>query len=725
MMSRAALAMRQIAMAVLVGLAIALPWELLQRIPFTSTTLAKVLGGTLVLLALFTWICEGAAIRRLPRPGLAGYIVFFLYACIASYVFSADQAATLFQFRVYVTYFLSFYAICFFVDSIASARRLMLYYLASSIGVAAITILCFCGLLWPAFWQTASWSVQPLLLEWRSGVIMRMAAVSADLNQGVVPLLVAAVIGLYVYPARAADRRRRLAWGCIQIVLATAILISMSRSALLLLAALYAWYGLRHFKRTHIAFGAGTFLLIGFAAYVALPELSTSLIARVAGGGVGDAGSIEGRAQVYRLALAVLPRYYLLGCGLGASDAALASSTYAKDAIITIHSVPLKFSIEIGVWGLLAYLLLVWIGMRRLRAAIAGSETADASDLYRATLVISVLLFLFTCIQPFPYLPSYPLLAGLAFGPLARMRRGSNLAQSPVGAVTTAVRRIAIVVPCAVVCAIGVNCALYQQCASAVERYCDALRAGSQAESRGQYLAALEAYGRAWFIGKATEVGGAHRFLDDAKLVVDTYPYTMEIGIVQREVSLPGTAAFAAARVAISMSDAALAEKWGQRAFDAGDAFDFLAYDLAEFYWQRGEYASAFPLYAKAAAVAVADVDLAELRRIGDVERRMPSGFRSVSHYVRAQSRFSEQMLWLNGRTHLIPQFRRVAILNEYAKPPSDPSPSEPTLAARAQSLRRLGQWPDAVATYREILARFPNSAIAREQIAIADALGE
>ncbi|MDQ1256389.1 MAG: O-antigen ligase family protein, partial [Candidatus Hydrogenedentes bacterium] len=470
--------------------AVSLPWELYQQTPFRGMTLTKLAGSAAIPVAVALTFLRRA--RAIPKTSLEAPIVLFALMCAVSIAFSLDPAVSARQFISYVTYLAFLGAMVVLVRDATSARFHAALYTLSASGMAALTLLCAAGAAWPMRWGTASWAVQRLILEYRDGVAMRMTAASGDFNLAALELLVAFAAALYLFYGTKLRFITRLGLHALQIVLFAAIVVTMSRSGILIAAALCVPLALATVHSRARWWPAGLVLLailVGVAVWQ--HDFVSILVDRARGGIVRDDGSVRGRWQVFQIGFALLPEYWLKGCGLGAVDAAMSRSPYADQAVMTLHSMPFKIVLELGVVGLAAYLW-IWAAAayQAFRRLVRDSD-AKTRGLGAAFLAMLAACFLLTAIQPFPALSLYPFVLGLGLGPIAARLRRESGEKEPVPARRGLAGLVAVAVSAAV---IAPNIANYQRSAARVERFGDALSEGIEAESVGDWASAAKAY---------------------------------------------------------------------------------------------------------------------------------------------------------------------------------------------------------------------------------------
>lgn len=464
-------------------LAAALPWDLFQRIPFLPVTLTKAAGMALIALVSLTALWR----RGLPwRTGLEAPIAVIAAACLFSTAFSLDLPLTLFHLRMYATYLLLFYAVAAVIAWDGRRNTVAAAFIVSCAAVSIYILLTGAGWFVPVLLDTPRHldiRVTPAL---RDVMVMRMAPTSNDFNQNALPLLLAFAVSLYLF-----DYRRRPWHALVPLLLAGGMAVTFSRSSLLvafaLLAARLVWAvrirrpGWRAWLLVVLVA-----LLIAVATGVFAGDFAAAVAQRMIRGISSRDPSYESRIHSFRAGLHLLPRYWITGTGLAASDAAIARSPFAPDvAGVTVHSVPFKLFLETGILGLIGYGWL-WLNTFRMFAQRIRRRGADPREI--AYLTGAVAAFLITLIQPFMALSLFPFLLALIAAREAPLTdaRVARPRIAWLGAAATLVT-VAVVV---------VNIASYQELCERVGAAGDRLEAGLAAEQRGDWDAAAAEFGR-------------------------------------------------------------------------------------------------------------------------------------------------------------------------------------------------------------------------------------
>jgi len=643
-------------------LALALPWEVYQRIPFTELTLVK-LAGLVLIVAVF---CRSAIERRIPlsRTGLEGPIAVLVAAAFVSTIVSSHRAASMGLVGLCATHLLLFFAMASSVRSIAHAKRLVLLYIVSCSGVGAVTLACKAGLLLPTYWRpsTYPWS-QRLIVEAANGTPMRLVAASNDLNQGALLFLLGFAASLFVFDTRTWSVGKRAALIGAQLLMLGGCGIAQSRSALMAAAAiitLSAAWRLRGqiARRTAILFAVGAALGFALAVWIGFTYFA-----------VRDEDSVASRLVAYRAAFDLLPRYMWLGTGLNASDQVIAQTDWgSKVDGATVHSVPLKVLLESGVLGLIGYAWL-WVALatacyRRIRC----NDNADTRRLGATGLALGIGVLAMSLVQPFMTFPSFSFFFGLVLGPMASAQSRDVVSVGQTGPkfpfVASAVLVSVLVVT---------NIALYQRGAVRVGQFAQQLETGAVAEREGQYDAALDAYRNALALTGPASANAVDAVplvdlpgFDALSQVIDLPRAYYSMDIYRKSPNPRSACLYAAGRCYRAIGDPREAAKSLETAIEVESTLAEADFALADIHWTQGRFADAIAGYEKAA---------------------------------------KDESLWPN-RTYRETTKRYERRLNELL----GATPLDSTLE-HARILRLRGRWQEAVQLYSEVTAANPECA--------------
>ena len=596
---------------ILYAISCALPWELYQRIPFTGLTVVKV--GAVFLLALAA--LEVLSRRQFPRvaSGVELPLLLVLLFGAASSLFSLDRQATFSTLSMYLAYAVFFYCTVIRIRSAAFACGLLKAFTISSGAVACASLLCKAGLIFPTAWNPvrSPWQ-ERVFTEAMNGTTMRMAAASADSNQGALPLALAFGASLFLFNTRQQPLNRRFAILFLQCLLVIGVIVTYSRIsiftilALGLIATLVAAVRRGRAARFAMAFGAAAAV-----AVVLLASAFSSFFFR-------QDQSIEVRAQAYRTAVSILPQYALTGTGLGASDAALAKTEYG-DRVLghTLHSVHFKFLIELGLVGFVAYAALWIAALWRMKRNLALTEEEETRRLAQAGMSGVFVLFAILAVQPFTALPAYPFLAGVALGPLSKLRWGGAGANGAISRepVPGEFARVGAVAAAALIAAlVSLNIALYQSGIRQAIAYADRYDEGTMAELEGLWPEAVSAYEAAMQISDPTAADvstpasipwtrylATAPFYDVMDRVVDLTKVYETANLANDNPNPLAAALFAAGRVLAADGQWEPSVDYLSRARKIEPANSQYSFVLAEVLWKTGRFQEAIRAYSNAA----------------------------------------------------------------------------------------------------------------------------
>lgn len=457
------------------ALAFALPWDVFQRIPYTSLTVVKVAGGLGVILAAIQIVSRQ---RALPRTGLEWPSLVFAAGWVVSTIFSVAPGESARQLALLVAYGLFVYAGAVLIGDARLGRILLRTYYVAAVGVAVVTFFCTTGVLWPTDWKPTVFPYGGSLLALaETGAPMRMAAASPDLNQGALLLAVAFTVGLFSWGW---SRRRWVARGLLVVcqgALVGAIVVAQSRSALAAVSVLtLVVIGGALYRRSSTAA-----IALGVACVLAVIGLWQWPPARE--WVLREDDSVSSRTWAYRAALELLPHHWATGVGLGASGPVIAESRFGPQVDgMAIHNVPLKLAIETGLLGFAGYALL-WIVIVVMlgRAALRG-ESSALRVLARTGLAAAFVVFCMQMVQPFVALPVYPFLLAVVIGPIATTKR-----ETKIFLPTGTARVISASAACLVLSLVLFNQSIFQRNMDRVVGVAPMLRAVAELHEAGRW----------------------------------------------------------------------------------------------------------------------------------------------------------------------------------------------------------------------------------------------
>jgi len=664
--------------------AAALPWELFQRIPGTDLTLVKVGSATTIAAAILSW--SRSMGTTFPRTGLLPCISVIALAALASAIRSHDPDATRALLTVYAGYALFFFAMATFNRTPSAASRLAVLYVISAVCVAAITLIAYAGLMWPAHWDTAFWPDQRLLHEFRDGQPMRITGANIDFNQASLHIFIALAIVLFLPHD---SRRGRMIQIVVGFVLFAAIAVGMSRSGVLVSVCLVFAAGVRNTHgRPRIAMIALLVLGLGAVPFL-FGDFASMFAMRAQGGIVYDEGSAENRIDVYRIALKMVPQYALLGAGLGASEAAMRSSAYEGGAVMAIHSMPLLLLVELGLIGLFAYL---WLWFRVFRNGVFSLvKRDDASRFGAAYGAVTSSTFAMLLVQPFMMLPLYPFVLGLGFGPVARRRDIEQKRERP-----SITYGLASAVVLATTLVAAENVLQFQKTASAAERYADLLESGLAFEEAGAWASAIPQYAQAAEL--AHNNLGQRPYFSEVNALIDLQPLYHRFGAMGTTTP-EAVGWFALGRALLADGGLGDAEAVLSAAWSLDSQFTFIQFHLAEANWDRARFAKSLDHYKAFAA--------------------MPADDGSPAYRIRQSTSLSHcetDLTGINAQLCRLQAARRNGQWNESLVAASDALKIDPSCAEAHFILgvgaERVGFLPDD--HYRAALSALPSHRLAR-----------
>lgn len=618
-----------IAFAAACVMAAAWPWGIFQRITGPGLTLIKV-SSLVIIAAGAARLLRGRTFGAL-RTGLEWPIGLMALACAQSAAHSLDRGASTALIAQYLQYFVLFYALILTVRHVERGVFLCKLFVVSCGMVSLYAIAAAQGWVYPAYLQQTDPLGKYMSAELRTSHLIRLAATTPDLNEGVLPALLAfPLLASFLVGARAPIRRIA---GLLPVAagIVWAIVLSFSRSSLLivaLLSSVYLWTLARRYLGWWKTFAiALAVLVVAFA--IAQPYLG-ALGRRALSGITERNASYIGRLHGFGVAWSLVPRYGLLGCGLGASDLAIRPA--ADPRLLggaTLHSVPFKLLLETGLLGLAAYLWLWFTTIQKTRIRLLRSESADARTFGWAVLGAYGACFLVLAVQPFMALSLFPLLLAIGVGPASAIARDDQSAasapsgwpgpQMAVGLISVAV----VVLP---------NLIQYNRTADRLVRYADALYAGLVAERRGDWARAREAVESAHAVLGGVQDAQAvlsAPYADIAEGLPD-FPYLFRaVYLPVRGTSPLAAGAFALGRIEFAEGRFERAAEHFETALRIAPRSAVLAFASAEALWAAGESARAVEAYGRASELESLPGNEAYRDRMSVIEDRLGELLRS------------------------------------------------------------------------------------------------
>ncbi len=601
--------------------AAAWPWEIYQRMPLLGGTLTRWTGLALMLVAG----CASIRDKRWTRTGLECPVALFAAAIAISMILAEDSAVALGHIPTYAMYALVFFAVAALAARTGAAFWALSMFTASSAGVAVLMYLCQAGWVAPAAIGSTRHLGARISDELRAGVLMRMSATAPDLNQGIVCVMLAFAIAIAVAARSEALKARVLSAG-LAALLFPAILISLSRSTILVAAALMIFFvplfALNHRVRSTIICGAAA-LLIGAALYAS--PYGDALGRRAAQGLTTFDASTSTRAYGIETALGLVPKFWLRGAGLGGSDAAIqAVADPARLQGRTLHSVPLKYLLELGILGLIAYLWF-WFGL--CRGLWRATRNSQGTEQFVATagLAVTLSLFAFLAVQPFTELSLFPWLFGVLIG-FTSMRGATSHPMLPRNF------RNAAMLGAAAVTALVVtpNLFAYQGAVNSATQCVRQIDEAIAHENRGDWADAIARYEAASTAAERIDIRHSMRpaYRHEAIALADIGFVVQQLGLNERVRDLKSIANYGLGRAALAAGDP-------QRAIAAlkdvsTSAIPESNYLAGQSYWLSGKFNDAIQMYELAITGGAyqslrIQARLKALEGIGDGDARLES----------------------------------------------------------------------------------------------------
>ncbi|MBI5093508.1 MAG: tetratricopeptide repeat protein [Candidatus Hydrogenedentes bacterium] len=659
---------------------IAAPWEIFQRIPMAGVTLVKLAGAMLIAVAAARVVVTRS--WAIPRTGLEFPIAAFAVICALCTWHSLDRGASWEQLRIYLTYAALFYAAVLTVRDIRTVESLILALTLSSAVVSAVALLCSAGLLTPSLSYVTEHVSRRVLPGARHEAPLRIVATSDDFNQGVFIPLMAFALSLFTFGWRRMGVLRRIGLYALLALLLGAMLVAVSRSSVAIAICLLVVYVTGHFRsRLRLWPVIAAIVLVAALGGALGHRYLTAFVTRTSSISSHDP-SVEGRRYGYSVAWHALPQYWLAGAGLNTSDVILSRAEHPE--ILrgqTLHSVPFKILLETGVFGLAAYLGLIAAFAAILwRRAICASSGAE-QRLGAAFLAWLFACFLVTCVQPLTVVSMFPVMVGLALGPLAHARAGSALCD----AVSRGPRTDAWLATLAVGVIVAPNAIQYQMDAPRVAQFVDYLEEGAGHERRAEWSAAEEAYRSAATVAEPQSDGNQSTW----RRSIDAAPYfanaatAFGLDYVYRRMALGQTepqpraaCEFALGRAIMAQGRLAEAVEHLDGALNYAPEYAYAWFTKGECLWALGEFKSAVDAYAKAAAVKSA-----------------------------------------GGKGAYAARLNAMALRIEEIGQQNPPSPEALLEAARLWRIQ--GAWDKALALYQTVAASSPSEADARFHLGV------
>ncbi len=352
--------------------------------------------------------------------------------------------------------------------------------------------------------------------------------------------------------------------------------------------------------------------------------------------------SLTTRTMTYKAALSIVPKFALLGTGLGNSDSfvqAAVTSPEAKNA--TVHSVPLKILLELGIIGFVASIAFAVASIRAPLREVRQWDNANAA-LDRAYLSAVAVAFCTMVFQPFIALMIYPFVIALGHG------------RSPGEPTRKISKRSARVGLCAalvvVALVIASNTFMFQRAAAQWAEIGGQLAYAIEAESKGNYSSATERYLEAKHLALERDPPPRKytHLTPELRKLIDFERLEESIRIDNNQPIAHTVAAFGAARCYLSAgkfeaSGPAFAAILGT---EPGWAAAWFLY--AESCWRAGAFAEAIHAYGRAAKANTAPLSQAYANALipSDPSPMVVSGDIAADTWIAAAERYRLRGEW-------------------------------------------------------------------------------
>jgi O-antigen ligase len=354
--------------ALLLVLVAALPWEGLLAFPTESVSAVKVLG----LLLFGAWIVRalvrGEQIRVSPALAWAG---LFGFAVGLALLLSPNPADSIFDSLRYALFIVFFFLVLQLTHDAAQVRRIVRVMVLSST-------------------FAAGWGLYGFVVIG----LDRAAGPISDPND--FAYLMICVLPLAAYLLNS-ERRRRVLWGICCLVLLGATLATLSRGALIGLAALAPWaIATRRVPLGGIVLGVAALLSIAAVAFAIWAPL---LHDRLEQKGNISAKNVTARQALWAASLRMAEDRPLTGVGPGRFG--IEAPAYVRNNPIVlkqpvVHNSYLQVMAELGALGLfafVAFLVSSWRLLGRARRRAVAEEDIDGRRLataMQASLIVAI-----------------------------------------------------------------------------------------------------------------------------------------------------------------------------------------------------------------------------------------------------------------------------------------------------------------------------------------------
>jgi O-antigen ligase len=353
----------------LLALTAALPWEGALGYPSDAISVVKILGVLLFMAWLLRALLRAEPLRVSPALAWAG---FFLFAVLLSTLFAPDPADSVFDALRYLLFVVFFFLVLQLTHTIGDVLRVVRVFVLS----------CTLAGAWGLYGFIA------LDLERAAGPI-------SDPNDFAYLMVCALPLACYLL---AEEKRRRVLWGACCVVLIGATLATLSRGALVGLAALAPWAILT--RRVPLSG-----VLLGIVAVLSVAGLAFALWAPLLNDRLSVKGHIADKNVNAREALwsgAVRMAADRPFTGVGPGRFGIESSAYVRNNPVplgedpVVHNSYLHVLAETGLLGLVGFvgfLASSWrllAGGRRRAIGIGDRAGQRLATAMQASLIVAI-----------------------------------------------------------------------------------------------------------------------------------------------------------------------------------------------------------------------------------------------------------------------------------------------------------------------------------------------
>jgi putative inorganic carbon (HCO3(-)) transporter len=358
----------------LLALAATLPWEGALGFPSEAVSVVKILGVLLFAAWLMRALARAEPLRVSPTLGWAG---FFVLAVLLSLLFSPDPAESVFESLRYALFIVFFFLVLQLTHTIDDVRRVVRVVVLSCTAAAVVGLYGFIAL-----------------------DLDRAAGPIEDPNDFAYLMVCALPLACYLLST---ESRRRLLWGICCVLLVAATLATLSRGALVGLAALAPWaIATRRVPLTGVLLGVVAVLSVAALAFTLwAPILQDRLSMK---GRIADK-NVDAREALWAGSLRMAEDRPLTGVGPGRFGEE--SSGYVRNNPVplgedpVVHNSYLHVLAELGVLGIVGFvgfLASSWRLLARGRRRAIGIGDRDGRRLataMQASLLVAVVAGVF------------------------------------------------------------------------------------------------------------------------------------------------------------------------------------------------------------------------------------------------------------------------------------------------------------------------------------------